>query len=77
MNPNEQVPTARTGHWRNPDTEPPPAGVKLNLLTCYGIAQYGTFIPNFHIGWDYCLKMPDDIKQKLKGQNREHSDVNV
>ena len=48
---------ASTGWWRDPDVEPPPKGVKLNLLSKYGIAAYGTFQPDFHIGWDYCMKV--------------------
>ena len=65
----DKIPTTDNACWRNPDVEPPPKGVKLNLLTIYGIAQYGVFIEGFHIGWDYCLKIPADIKRKLKREN--------
>lgn len=62
----EKVPTTAVGQWRNPDVEPPPTNTKLNLLTKYGIAQYGFFIPEYHIGWDYCLKIPAEIKRKME-----------
>ena len=63
----EKLPTTQVGMWRNPDVDPPPLGVKLNLLTVYGIAQYGEFQKDFHVGWDYCLKIPPEIKRKLVG----------
>lgn len=62
----EKLPTTSNACWRDPDTDPPPLGVKLNLLTVYGIAQYGTFQKGFHIGWDYCLKIPPEIKKKMQ-----------
>ena len=70
----ETVPTTTLAQWRNPDVETPPANTKLNLLTKYGIAQYGVFIPEFHVGWDYCLKIPDDIKAKIKQSSGEFND---
>ena len=57
---------ASTGWWRDPDVEPPPRGVKLNLLSKYGSAAYGTFQPDVHIGWDYCMKVPESIKRKME-----------
>lgn len=54
------------GYWRDPDIEPPPLGVKLNLLSKYGVASYGSFQAGFHVGWDYCMKIPESIKQKMR-----------
>ena len=64
MKPNNDRLQAR---WRDPDEEAPPKGVKLNLLSKYGVASYGTFVEGFHVGWDYCMKIPPSIKEKLKG----------
>ena len=64
--PTDKLPTTSEAVWRDPDTDPPPSGIKLNLLTAYGIAQYGTFQAGYHIGWNYCLKVPAGIKRKMK-----------
>lgn len=64
-----KIQTTPIGFWRDPDVETPPQGMKLNLLTKYGIAQYGIYNKDYHIGWDYCLKIPPEIKRKLQNDN--------
>lgn len=72
--PDVRIPTTPVAEWLDCDEHPPPHNVKLGLLTKYGIAQYGNYIPGFHIAWHPCLKIPPSIKAKLNGTRPMESD---
>ena len=62
MNRPERAPVAS---WLDPETNPPPRGVKIQLLTEGGIAVYGEWRDQGYDAWAPCMQVPAALQVKI------------
>ncbi len=61
---------APVAFWLDPDTNPPPRGVKIQLLTEGGIAVYGEWRDKGFDAWAPCMQVPQALQQKIMEKRR-------
>ncbi len=74
MNRPERAPVAS---WLDPETNPPPRGVKIQLLTEGGIAVYGEWRDQGYDAWAPCMQIPAELQMKIirkRQQQRRQKD---
>ena len=62
-----QVVTAPFSEWRDIDTDPPPRGAKIWLLTMWGVAVSGVYYEEGQfIAWSPLPQVSPELKEKMR-----------
>ena len=56
--------------WYDPESNPPPRGCKLHLLTTGWVAVHGEWNDEIYLAWAPLPKVPQALKDKIHANQR-------
>jgi hypothetical protein len=67
---------APVAEWRLPEDSPPPRGVKLQLLTLYGVATMGAWSDLDCVAWAPLITIPARIRDRMIEKQKQVAEKN-